>query len=160
MRTKHAMLAGLIGACAMSLAMFLMRAVGFNIDLEALLGSVVASNHSLSPWTIGFLIHLAFGMILGVLYGVAFEAVGRAGPMMGTGLGLANGLLAGMMMTSIPAMSPFGGAGGGGGTGAFLAHVHYGPVLFLAAHAVYGLVVGSAYGRTIPHTSLVHKEVT
>ena len=25
MRTKHAMLAGLIGACAMSLAMFLMR---------------------------------------------------------------------------------------------------------------------------------------
>ena len=74
-----------------------------------------------------------FGTVLGVLYGVAFEAVGRAGPLMGAGLGLANGLLAGMMMTSIPAMNPFGGAGGGGGTRAFLAHVHYVWSLSLAA---------------------------
>jgi hypothetical protein len=159
MRTTRAMLAGLIGALAMSVAMFLMRLIGFHINLEALLGTMFASNGYLTTWVIGFLIHLVFGMLLGLFYGVAFEAVGRAGALMGAGLGLANGLLAGMLMTSIPAMSPITGEPTGGEPGAFLMNVHYGPVLFLLVHVVYGSVVGIAYGRTVSQPRLVTKGV-
>jgi hypothetical protein len=139
--------------------MFLMRSLGFHINLEALLGSMFGLNNNLATWGIGLLVHLAFGTILGLLYGVAFEAVGRAGSLMGGGLGLANGLLAGMLMTSIPAMSPITGAANGGEPGAFLTNVHYGPLMFLLAHVVYGSVVGLAYGRTVSQPRLAPKGV-
>jgi hypothetical protein len=139
--------------------MFLMRSLGLNINLEALLGSIFTFDSYLSTWVTGFLVHLCIGAFLGVFYGLAFEAVGRSGPLMGAGLGLANGLLAGMLMTSIPAMSPFSGATGTEAPGAFLTNVSYGPILFLAAHAIYGLVLGSAYGRTSTGTYLHPKPV-
>jgi hypothetical protein len=159
MRTTRALLAGLIGALAMSIAMLLMRLLGFHIDLEALLGSIVVSGSYPLTWGIGFVIHLAFGALLGIFYAVAFEAVGHAGTLMGAGLGLANGLLAGMLMTSIPAMSPIGGVAHAGEPGAFLTNVHLGPVLFLVAHVVYGSVVGIAYGRAVSKPRLVHRGV-
>lgn len=160
MRTVRSLIAGLIGALAMSLAMFLMRSLGFRINLEALLGSIFESNNNLTTWTLGFLIHLGFGAFVGVLYGLAFEAVGRAGPLVGAGLGLANGLAAGMLMTSIPAMNPFGGIAGAEAPGAFLTNVAHGPLLFLAAHVVYGLTVGTVYGKPATRPYLSPKEVS
>jgi hypothetical protein len=56
-------------------------------------------------------------------------------------------------------MSPITGMASAGEPGTFLMNVHYGPILFLLAHAVYGSVVGLAYGRTVSQPSLVHKGV-
>jgi hypothetical protein len=157
MKVMRAFLAGLTGALAMSLAMFLMRSLGFGISLEALLGSIFDSTTGLSAWTSGFLFHLGIGTVMGILYALAFEAGGRAGPAMGGGLGLAHGLAAGMLMSGIPAMNPITPSAAAGAPGPFLANVEYGPILFLAVHFIYGLTVGVVYGRPVARTALTPK---
>lgn len=151
MKTLRAAFAGVAGALAMSLAMFVLRSSGVNVGLEALLGTVVDAPVGLDPWTIGFVIHLSIGAIAGLMYAVIFEmAVQRAGLLVGAGLGLCHGLLAGLMMSGIPAMNPL--------TemdrsvpGAFLQNVSFGPFIFVLLHILFGVTVGVVYGRPVQH---------
>jgi hypothetical protein len=151
MKGLRAVLAGVLGALAMSLAMYLLRLGGVDVNLEALLGTLVEFGGS--SWMSGFLVHLTVGAIAGLLYAAVFEmAIQRAGPMAGAGLGLCHGLLAGLMMSGIPAMNPLA-LGTQSAPGPFLQNLEYGPFVFVLLHVLFGAVVGTAYGRPVekPH---------
>ena len=153
MKTVRAAFAGLLGALAMSLAMFLLRLYGVNVNLEALLGTLMEPVGGLSPWTMGFLIHLAVGIVAGIGYGALFEvAVQKAGPVVGAGLGLSHGLLSGLIMSGISAMNPLA-LGSQAAPGPFLQNLTLGPFVFLLLHVLYGAIVGTTYGTPIqkPH---------
>lgn len=155
MKTLRAVLAGVLGALAMSLAMFLLRSSGsMNVRLESLLGSLFSVPRGIDTWVAGFLVHLAIGAVAALVYAVVFEtAVQRSGALVGAGLGLCHGLLAGLMMSGIPAMNPLA-FGTQSAPGPFLQNIHFGPFVFLLLHCLYGAVVGLAYGPPLqkPHT--------
>src|SRR4051794_19066929 len=158
MKVIRTFLAGLAGALAMSFTMYLIRQfAGIPISLEGLLGSLVDTHGKMSPWMAGFLLHLAVGVGVAYLYAVSFEVVQRAGALMGGGLGLAHGLLAGLFMSGIPAMNPL--VQNVNAPGAFLAHLQFGPVIFLFVHFIYGVVVGVVWGHPLPRTQLTHSRV-
>lgn len=149
MKTVRAAVAGVLGALAMSLAMFLLRLGGVDINLEALLGSVFVPADRASVWMTGFLLHLGVGAVAGLAYGAVFEwAVQRSGFVLGAGLGICHGLLAGLMMSGIPAMNPLA-LGTQSAPGPFLQNLSFGPFLFLLVHALFGAVVGTVYGETL-----------
>ena len=149
MKTLRAVFAGVLGALAMSLSMFLLRLSGLNVNLESLLGTIFEVPRGIHPWVAGFLIHLAVGAVAGLAYAAVFEmAVQRSGPVVGAGLGLCHGLLAGLMMSGIPAMNPLA-LGTQSAPGPFLQNLHFGPIVFLLVHCVFGAVVGVAYGRPL-----------
>jgi hypothetical protein len=152
-KTLRAVIAGVLGALTMSLAMFLLRLGGMDVNLEAILGSLFRTPAGVNPWAVGFAMHLTIGALVGIGYAALFEAaVQRSGPLVGAGLGLSHGLLAGLVMSGIPAMNPFG-LGTHLAPGAFLQNLHLGPILFILLHCLFGAVVGMAYGPPLqkPH---------
>jgi hypothetical protein len=158
MKVIRTFFAGLAGALAMSLTMYLIRQFGgINVSLEALLGSLVEPPGNLTPWMAGLLLHCALGVAVAYLYALSFEVVQRSGLMMGGGLGLAHGLIAGLFMSGIPAMNPL--VPNITAPGAFLAHLTFGPVIFLFLHFIYGAVVGLVWGRPMPRVELTHSRV-
>lgn len=153
MKIFRAVFAGILGALAMSLAMFLLRLSGIDVNLESLLGSIFEPPGAVPPWQLGFMIHLGVGAVAGLVYAALFEmAMQKAGALIGLGLGLCHGLLAGLMMSGIPAMNPLA-LGSQAAPGAFLQNLHYGPFLFVLLHCLFGAVVGITYGSTVqkPH---------
>ena len=153
MKTLRAVLAGILGALAMSLAMFLLRSWGINVSLEALLGSMFQTSRAFDPWLAGFLMHLLVGAVAGLVYAVIFEmAIQRSGAIVGAGLGLCHGLLAGLMMSGIPAMNPLA-WGTQSAPGPFLQNLHLGPIVFVLLHCLFGAVTGVVYGPPLqkPH---------
>jgi hypothetical protein len=153
MKVIRSISAGIAGALAMSLAMFLMRISGINVSLENLLGSMLPSNEIASVWLGGFVLHLIVGGIAGLVYAFVFEvALQRSGPVIGAGMGLAHGMLAGLFMSAIPAMNPLD-PGITSAPGAFLSHMTLGPLVFLLLHCIFGAVVGTVYGPPLqkPH---------
>jgi hypothetical protein len=152
MKALRALLAGIVGALAMSAAMFLIRELGENISLEVLLGSTLTGVTSLPPWLSGFILHLVIGGLMGLVYAITFEIVESSGPMTGGGLGLAHGLIAGLFMSSITAMNPL--SLGFSSPGPFLTHMSFGPAIFLVVHFIYGVTVGLVYGRPLHRPQL------
>jgi hypothetical protein len=149
MKYIRAIFAGIAGALAMSLAMFVMRSSGINISLEALLGSLFEPRFIVSAWFTGFLVHLLIGAIAGLVYAFIFEvAVQRSGILMGAGVGLAHGMLAGLLMSGIPAMNPLDPTITSA-PGPFFSHLSYGPLAFLFLHCLFGTVTGVAYGAPL-----------
>lgn len=154
MKSARALLAGLAGALAMSLVMAVLRFAGLNVDLEAVLGSLVRPDPGVSQWIIGFIIHLIKGAVIAWVYAVGFEfAMQRSGPWVGGGLGLCHGFMAGLIMSAIPEMNPF--AHLSNAPGAYLVNVTHhmllGPLIFILLHVLYGAVVGTIYGPTVQH---------
>lgn len=149
MKVMRAIAAGIAGALAMSLAMLLMRNFGINVSLEALLGSVLPRTELVPVWLAGFLLHLLIGACVALAYAFVFEyAVQRSGVLVGAGMGLAHGLMAGLFMSSIRAMNPLD-LGMTSAPGAFLSNLTLGPLVFLALHCIYGIVVGLVYGHPL-----------
>jgi len=138
----------------MSLAMLLLRLAGVNVSLEALLGSIFGQSLPVSPFVIGFLVHLAVGAAVALGYAAMFEfAMQRAGVLAGAGLGLCHGLMTGLVMSGIPAMNPLGTVGHSA-PGAFLQNIEFGPFLFIGLHILYGAVTGIVYGHPLQHAHL------
>ena len=106
MKALRALLAGILGAIAMSATMFLIRQLGEDVSLEVLLGSLFGNSIALPQWLTGFILHVVIGAVMGLLYAIVFEIVESSGPLTGGGLGLAHGLMAGLFMSGINAMNP------------------------------------------------------
>lgn len=156
MKPVRAAFAGVLGALAMSLVMFLFRLGGVNVSLEALLGSMFDELVPVPAWVSGFVVHLLIGAIVGLVYALIFEVVGTSGALVGAGVGLAHGLMAALIMSGIPAMNPpnqYETA-----PGAFLSNLSYGPAIFLLLHVVFGITAGLAYG-SVRRKHAVPKEV-
>jgi hypothetical protein len=155
MKVLRAMFAGIGGALAMSLGMFIMRTFGLNVSLERILGSMFPPDLPLPAWWAGFLVHLLVGAVAGLVYAFIFEvAVQRSGVVMGAAIGFAHGMLAGLIMSAIPAMNPLD-PNAAGAPGAFLSNMTAGPVVFLLLHCLFGAVTGLAYGPTVQKSGVV-----
>ena len=122
------------------------------IDLPFLLGTVFTDDRSRAK-AIGYLLHFVNGLAFALLYDAIFRAIDHAGWWLGTLLGLAHGLFAGTALVNIllPVVHPRMGTPASTANRLALLEppgfmmLNYGlgtPVLSLAAHALYGTLVG------------------
>jgi|SRR5215813_4160638 len=136
MHAGRAFVAGVIGACAMSLVEAWLRFMGIQIHIELYLAQILGTG----SWIVGFLVHLLVGGIVAMIYALVFEYVfAQGGVGAGVLLGAINTVLAGFIWAGFE------------GPGKFWSS--YGPAgiasLFLV-HMIYGAIVGGLY--TPEHT--------
>jgi hypothetical protein len=122
------------------------------IDLPFLLGTVFTDDRSRAK-AIGYLLHFVNGLVFALLYYAIFRAIGEASWWLGALFGLAHGLFAGTALVNIllPVVHPRMGTPASTTNRLALLEppgfmmLNYGlgtPLLSLAAHALYGTLVG------------------
>ncbi|MGH7639216.1 MAG: hypothetical protein ACREOK_16315 [Gemmatimonadaceae bacterium] len=146
MKVGKAVLAGVIGAIAMTILGWLVRQMGIDMNAEMMLGTMLARPES-GAWIIGFAMHLMIGVFFALIYAWGFERLThRAGVVVGLGFAVVHIIFAGVMMAVIPAvhpmipemMMP---------PGAFMSGMGaMGVTLFVLEHLMYGAIVGGMYG--------------
>ena len=148
MRAGRAIVFGVIGAAAISVASALLRAAGVNVNLELILGTVLGGAPSASTFALGLVLHLTIGGLFGLLYGYLFERVWDHGGA-GTGMILAaiHAALIGMGIGLTPQFHPHV-PEVIADPGPFFANVGLvGVLAFFAIHVLYGAIVGAGYGH-------------
>jgi hypothetical protein len=151
MKAGKAFLAGVIGAIAMSVILWIARNwMGIPAHMEMMLGTMVVPNAALTAWLVGFAIHLLIGGVLALVYAWGFEHIThRAGWLVGVGFGLIHAVIAGLGNLMVPAIHPMI-PERMPAPGAFMANLGIiGIVAEFALHAVYGAIVGALYGPVI-----------
>jgi hypothetical protein len=122
------------------------------IDLPFLLGTVFTDDRSRAK-AIGYLLHFVNGLVFALIYYAIFRAIGEASWWLGALFGLAHGLFAGTALVNIllPVVHPRMGTSASTTNRLALLEppgfmmLNYGlgtPLLSLAAHALYGTLVG------------------
>jgi hypothetical protein len=122
------------------------------IDLPFLLGTVFTDDRSRAK-AIGYLLHFVNGFVFALIYYAIFRAIGEASWWLGALFGLAHGLFAGTALVNIllPVVHPRMGTPASTTNRLALLEppgfmmLNYGlgtPLLSLAAHALYGTLVG------------------
>ena len=122
------------------------------IDLPFLLGTALTTDRVRAK-AIGYALHFVFGLLFALAYYAVFAVFDRAGVLIGASLGLVHALFAGSALVNVllPVAHPRMGTGfdAAGATplleppGFML--VNYGrqtPVAMIAAHLLYGAIVG------------------
>jgi hypothetical protein len=123
------------------------------IDLPFLLGTAVTTDRGRAK-AIGYVLHFVAGLLFSLAYYVGFVVLGRSGWLLGAAFGLIHGLFAGSALVNIllPIVHPR--------MGTPMSSIHskalleppgfmmmnYGrstPVVSLAAHVVFGAIVGA-----------------
>jgi hypothetical protein len=144
---ERGVFAGVIGAAVAVLLAAGARALGVDVDVEILLGTLTGRPPRTGAWVTGVVVWVALGGAVGLLYAICFERViGRAGMRAGLAVGAMHGLVTGLALALVPPlhrlvpeqlpapgafMSSLGGAG---------------VVVHAVLHLVYGAVVGEMYG--------------
>jgi hypothetical protein len=122
------------------------------IDLPFLLGTAFTTDR-LRAKALGYLAHFCFGLFFALGYYAVFRALGRGGWVLGAALGAAHGMFAGTALVNIllPVVHPrMGTPSSSVDSHALLEppgflmrnYGHQTPVVGLAAHVVYGALVG------------------
>lgn len=149
MKLGRAIVAGLVGAAVVIVIFVVARWVlGPGVDLNTLLGSIVLPGGGRWAWIVGVVLQLALGGVAGIVYAILFEyAARRAGWLVGLVIGIGHALFAGVVLGFLPLASVNGAPPDA--PGAFLEYrgLWAGAVL-VAAHVMYGAVVGALYGDT------------
>ena len=148
--TGKAFAAGVTGALAMTAVMALLRLVGFQVNLEMMLGSMITLGLGPGTWLIGFLMHLVIGGVFGIVYAGIFRVTRRVDAGVGATIGLAHGFISGILLGFIPAIHllvpqtiP---APGMMMSGLGL----FGVIVFMLEHVMFGAIVG---GYLAPSTA-------
>lgn len=122
------------------------------VDVPFLLGTALTTDRNRAK-ALGYILHFGFGFLFALGYFLLFLALGRAGWLLGALFGLGHGLFAGTALVNIllPVVHPrMGSRLSAAGdtplleTPGFLLR-NYGrrtPIITLAAHVVYGAIVG------------------
>lgn len=147
MKAGKAFVAGVVGGAVMSVLLAIGRAIGLNVNLELLLGTVTGMRPSAAAWTIGLVMHLVISGLIGMLYGLGFEYVARrAGALPGVVFSLLHIVIGGIVMGAIPAIHPLV-PEPMMAPGAFMSNLgDAGVIVFVVLHAIFGAVVGIIYG--------------
>lgn len=148
--TGKAFAAGVTGALAMTAIGALLRLVGFPMNLEMLLGSMITLGLGPGTWLTGFLMHLVIGGVLGIVYAGIFRITHRVDAGVGAAIGLAHGFISGILLGFAPAMHPLIPqtipAPGTMMSGLGL----FGVIVFMLMHVMFGAIVG---GYLAPSTA-------
>jgi hypothetical protein len=122
------------------------------IDLPFLLGTAITADRGRAK-AIGYVLHFVAGLLFSLAYAIGFAALDQSGWLLGAAFGLIHGLFAGSALVNIllPIVHPrMGTPSSSVASGALLEQPgfmmrNYGrstPVVSLAAHVVYGAIVG------------------
>jgi hypothetical protein len=148
-----ALAGGLVGTILLTSGMRAATAFQLTrIDLPFLLGTAVTKDRSRAK-VIGYVLHFGFGLLFSLVYFAIFVALGRAGFLLGALLGVAHAVFAGTALVGIllPAVHPRMGDDMTAAQSSPLLEapgfmlLNYGrrtPLVAVAAHVVYGAVVG------------------
>jgi hypothetical protein len=148
-----ALAGGLVGTILLTSGMRAATAFQLTrIDLPFLLGTAVTKDRGRAK-VIGYLLHFGFGLLFSLVYFAIFLALGRAGFLLGALLGVAHAVFAGTALVGVllPAVHPRMGDDMTAAQSSPLLEapgfmlLNYGrrtPLVAVAAHVVYGAVVG------------------
>jgi hypothetical protein len=123
------------------------------IDLPFLLGTAVTADRGRAK-AIGYILHFVAGLLFAMVYEIGFVVLDRSGWLLGAGFGLIHGLFAGSALVNIllPIVHPPMGTPMSSLESTALIEppgfmmMNYGrrtPLVSLAAHIVYGAIVGA-----------------
>jgi hypothetical protein len=148
MRTGRAIVFGVVGAAAISVASAVFRAAGVPISMEMILGTLTGMEPSGAAFALGLVFHLAIGGLFGILYGYLFERVwAHGGASTGMILSVIHAALIGILIGLTPQFHPLV-PQMVGDPGPFFANAGMIGVLgFFLLHLVYGAIVGAGYGH-------------
>lgn len=128
------------------------------LSIPFLCGTAVTAKRS-SAMAIGSLIYMLGGLIFAFAYALCFETVGAASWWLGTLLGLTQGLfVVAVFLPLLPYIHPRVASEHDGPTATYRIEppgpfgLHYGqttPLVAVAAHAVYGAILGTAYSLVV-----------
>ncbi len=126
------------------------------VDLPFLLGTAFTADRGLAK-ALGYLLHFVAGLLFAMAYAIGFAVLGRAGWQLGAAFGLIHGLFAGTALVNVllpivhprmgTEMSTFRSSAMIEPPGFMM--LNYGrrtPLVSLAAHVVYGAIVGGFAG--------------
>ena len=145
---------GLVATTVLTTVLVLAQLAGSTrLDLPLILGNMVVADSDRAR-VIGLLLHLGVGQVFAAFYAAGFAALNRAGPLIGGAFGLVHALVAlGLLVPLLPGVHPRM-ASERAGPDSFaeleppgLLALNYGvrtPLLTIAAHVVYGAVLGLA----------------
>lgn len=147
MNWGRALVAGALGALAMTAAFAGLRAAGLTeMNNEMALGALVTQSTAGGAWVAGLAVHLTFGGLFGLVYGAVMEAFGRRGWPAGVLTSCPHSLLSGILQPVMMSMHPEVLGGERLEPAAYNSHLGaWGVVTFFGAHLAYGAVVGSIY---------------
>lgn len=155
MNVSSVLLWGFLATLVMSLAMTGSQGLGLSrMSLPFILGTMFTPNIARAR-LLGFVTHLATGIVFAFLYAAVFEALGRATWWLGLILGAGHGMV--MLMLILPLLPGFHPRMASETTGpeptrnleppGFLA-LNYGrrtPLVGMLGHLLYGVILGSFY---------------
>ena len=150
----RAVLSGIVGTAAMTLAMLMGGLVmGMKMDMPMTLGTMLSPKGS-GAWTAGLMMHLGMGIAFFLIYAVLFDGFGISSAIAGWSalLGVIHASIAGVAFGMMPMVHPRMARGADVAAG----HVPapglmarnmgmMGVVAFFGAHALFGAVAGAVY---------------
>ncbi|MBA2321783.1 MAG: hypothetical protein H0V89_11590 [Deltaproteobacteria bacterium] len=142
--------AGVVGGAAMSVVMGIARAMGMQVNLEMMLGTLPGLQPGPLTWIIGLVMHLMISGLIALVYGVVFERVlHRAGIGAGLLVSIGHTLLAGLFMGMVPMMHPLI-PEQMPAPGFFMANIGVmGVAAEVMLHLMYGAIVGGLAGGAL-----------
>jgi hypothetical protein len=144
----NAIIAGLTGTVAMTVLMYMAKAMGIPMDMPRTLGLMFTRpGNKMGTYIVGLMAHFMNGVIFAVLYAVLFAALGLAGWTWGLVFGAAHGIMAGFIMGMISLVHPNMGPGKElPAPGLFAKDISpMAPAGLIMLHLVYGAIVGAVY---------------
>ncbi len=158
MNIPSILLWGFVATVVLTGFMTASQGLGFSrMSMPFLLGTILTPDRDRAN-ILGFLVHLVNGWIFSAIYAAAFESWNRATWWLGGGIGLIHALFLLMaVMPVLPGMHPRMASEERGPTETqqlqppgFMA-LHYGrrtPAVTIAAHVVFGIILGAFYHLT------------
>lgn len=147
MHPKRAAFAGVVGALAMTVVMFGLRAVGATpMNLEMMLGSLLTADVGLGTWILGFAMHLGFGALFAIGYALGMEGLRRQNVGLGLAFALVHTVVSGWILPQLMLVHPLVLDGRLENPG-FLASTYGGDqvIVYAGLHLLYGGIVGGLY---------------
>lgn len=156
MNYGRAFLAGMVGGAVMSLIMAIGRAMGMQVNLEMMEGTMLGLQPGETTWIIGFVMHLVISGLLGLLYAVGFEYMaGHSGWKIGIAFSIIHIIVAGILMGMVPMVHPMV-PERLPAPGFFMSKMGLGAMIaFVMLHVIFGAIVGALY---TPVRGFVRKE--
>lgn len=148
MRTGKAFMAGVAGGGIMSILMAAARAMGMQVNLEMMLGTMFGLTPGPGVWLLGLAMHLMISGLIALAYAWGFEHVAhRAGVATGALFSLAHIAIGGVFMGLMPMMHPLVSERMPAPGPFLINHGMMGVAAFVMLHVIYGAVVGGLYGH-------------